>query len=310
MQIAIVGVGGIGALLGARLVRGGHDAVFVARGAQLDAIARTGIFVEHPTDPFAIAPVRAAHDPAQLDPVDLVLLCVKACQVEEAAASLAPLLKEHTAVVTLQNGIDAPDLVASVIGSQHVLPGLIRIISYIVEPGRVRDDGYPPQIMLAEHDGTASPRTESIIDAMASAGIEVLVPEDLHVELWRKLLFIASTSAVGAATRVTFGEFLSCPTSRELLCQCQEEIACVARAKGHPLPPSVVDDTMAFTDALRPETTASMQRDIIAGRPSELFDQTGAVVRIGESLGVDVPVNRALLAVLEPQERRARASNR
>ena len=198
-------------------------------------------------------------------------------------------------MLTLQNGVDAPELVAKTIGAGHVLPGLIRIISYVIEPGRVRDDGYPPQIMFAEQDGTDSPRTTAVIEAMARAGIDAIVPEDIQVELWRKLLFIASTSAVGAATRATFGEFLAPGPSRDLLRACQGEIAAVARGVGVELADSVVDDTMAFTDRLPAETTASMQRDIMERRPSELFDQTGAVVRIGESLGVEVPVNRALL---------------
>ncbi len=309
MRIAIFGVGGIGAVLGARLVRAEHDVVFIARGRQLEAIATGGLSIEHPSDPFRVGPVRASDDPAEFGSVDLVVLCVKAWQVEAAAGSIGPLLADHTGVLTLQNGVDAPELVAKRIGAGHVLPGLIRIISYVIEPGRARDDGYPAQIMFAEQDGTDSPRTTAVIEAMARAGIDALVPEDIQVELWRKLLFIASTSGVGAATRANFGEFLAVDPSRDLLRTCQEEIGAVARAAGVDLADSVVDDTMAFTDTLPPETTASMQRDIMEGRPSELFDQTGAVVRIGESLGVDVPVNRALLGALLPQERRARASS-
>ncbi len=307
MQVAIIGVGGVGAVLGARLIDAGHETVFVARGAQLRAITERGITVEQAEGRLAVGPVRASADANDFKPVELVVLCVKAWQVADVCEGVRPLLDDRTAVLTLQNGIDAPEIVASRLGAHHAMPGLIRIISYLIEPGLVRDDGFSPQIMFGELDGSASERTEAVIEAMSSAGIEAMVPEDLAREMWRKLLFIASTSAVGAATRVSFGSFLAQGHARTVLRECQLEIARVARAAGVDLPDSVVEQTMAFTDGLPAETTASMQRDIMASRPSELFDQTGAVVRIASQLGVDVPVNQALLGVLEPQERVARA---
>ena len=97
MRIAIFGVGGIGAVLGARLVRAEHDVVFIARGRQLEAVSTEGLSIEHPSDPFRVAAVQASDNPADFSPVDLVVLGVKAWQVEDAAALIGPLLADHTA---------------------------------------------------------------------------------------------------------------------------------------------------------------------------------------------------------------------
>jgi 2-dehydropantoate 2-reductase len=124
--------------------------------------------------------------------------------------------------------------------------------------------------------------------------------------MWNKFLFIAALSGVGAVSRVPAGVIRSLPETRELLRQALEEIYSVALRSGVALPADAVARTLEFIDGLPPDGTASMQRDVLAGRPSELEAQVGAVVRLGERLGVEVPVHRTIYAALLPQERRAR----
>ena len=137
-------------------------------------------------------------------------------------------------------------------------------------------------------------------------GITAEALEDVRAELWRKFLFIASVSAVGAVARAPIGTLRSRPDTRDQLERAMREVLAVARAHGVALPDDVVAETLAFTDTLPEEGTTSMQRDIVAGRPSELEAQSGAVVRLGREKGVPTPVHEALYRALLPLERQAR----
>jgi 2-dehydropantoate 2-reductase len=239
--------------------------------------------------------------------VDVVLVAVKAWQVPEAAESLRPLMGERTFVVPLQNGIDAPDQLAAVLGAERVLGGFCSILASLESPGRVRHMGVVPYIAFGELDGSRSARAEALRASFAGArGVTVEVPADIRAAMWNKFLFITALSGVGAVTRAPVGVVRSQPESRGLLRNALEEIHAVARRAGIALPADAVERTLAFIDGLPPDGTASMQRDVLAGRPSELEAQVGAVVRLGERLGVEVPVHRTIYAALLPQERRAR----
>jgi 2-dehydropantoate 2-reductase len=152
-----------------------------------------------------------------------------------------------------------------------------------------------------------SDRVEAVANELRRAKVDVVVTDDLDVALWQKLLFVGISGAVGAVTRATAGVMRALPETRALLTQGMEEIAALARARGVRMPPDAVRRGLETLEGFPPQATASMQRDIVAGRPSELEDQIGAVVRLAAQSGVDVPANRFLYAALLPQERSARA---
>jgi 2-dehydropantoate 2-reductase len=134
----------------------------------------------------------------------------------------------------------------------------------------------------------------------------VEVPADIKSAMWSKFLFIAAISGVGAVTRSPAGVIRKFPGTRQMLEGAMSEVFAVARAQGINLPQSIVGDSMNFVDSLPVSVTASMQRDIIEGRPSELESQNGAVVRMGKDFGVPTPINDYLYNSLLPQELRAR----
>ncbi len=309
MRIAVVGAGGVGGYFGGRLAQAGHRVAFVARGAHLEALRRDGLAVESVAGDFVVRPVEAAADPRDVGPVEAVLVGVKAWQVREAASALAPLLGPDTFVVPLQNGVEAADELAQVVGAPRVLGGLCRIMSYVAGPGRIRHAGIPPHIEFAEWDGRASARVAALREAFASAqGVAAVVPADVSVALWEKFLFIAPVSAVGAVTRRPVGAFRSVPPTAALLADAMQEVFTLARARGVALPDDAVTRTLAIVDAMPPEATASMQRDILEGRPSELEYQIGAVVRLAAPAGVPVPASAFLYASLLPSENHARGA--
>ena len=306
MRIVVVGAGGVGGLIGGLLAHSGVDVSFVARGAQLQALREGGLRVESPRGTFHLPRVDASDDPAALRPADAVVLAVKAWQVPPIAPRLAPLVAQGGFAVPLENGIEAPDTLARALGEERVIGGLCHLFAWLEAPGSVRHRGDLLRVMVGERRGGGSPRVEAFAEALRAARIDVLVARDIEAAAWEKFLFISPFAGVGAVTRAPVGVLRSLPETRALLTSAMEEVAAVARARGVRVGSDVVHKTMAAIDRLAPETTASMQRDIQAGRPSELLDLAGAVVRTGREAGVPVPVNTFLFAALLPQEEAAR----
>lgn len=307
MRIAVFGSGAVGGYFGGRLAEAGEDVAFVARGEHLAAIRRSGLGVTSIDGDFVVHPARATDDPAALGPVDVVLLGVKAWQVSEAAGALRPLVGSRTIVVPLQNGIEAPERLADVLGAEHVLGGLCRIIGHLVAPGRIRHAGAEPYIAFGPLEPSTRDRAEALRAAFGrTRGVRVEIPSDIRAAMWSKFLFIAALGGVGALTRAPVGIIRGQPECRRLLHEAMVEIREVAAGHGIALPADLVHQTLAYVDSLPADGTASMQRDIVHGRPSELDAQIGAVVRLGERAGVGVPLNRAMLSALLPLERMAR----
>jgi 2-dehydropantoate 2-reductase len=307
MRFAVVGSGGVGGYFGGRLAEAGHDVTFLARGAHLSAIRERGLRVESTEGDFIVAPARATEDAFTVEPVDLVLLAVKTWQVKDAASQLLPMLRDDSAVLTLQNGVEAPDEVAAVCGESRVIPAVCRLMSYVAEPGVIRHAGVTPRVEFGETDGQESKRVAALHAALNGCkGVAATISPDIQTALWDKFLFIAPFSAVGAVTRSPAGVWRNVPETRALLSAAMGEVVALARTRGVILPEGAIEKTLGFTDRLPDEATASMQRDLLDGKPSELEAQTGAIVRLAARAGLPVPANAFLYAALLPSERRAR----
>ena len=278
----------------------------MARGAHLRALREDGLRVESVAGDFTVRPASATDEPAEVGSVDAVVVAVKSWQLAGAAEATRPLVGERTVILPLLNGVEAAFQLADVLGPEHVLGGLCRIIAEKIEPGHIRHAGAEPYVALGELDNRRSERLERLRNAFAGAGVAVEVPDDIHVALWEKFLLIAPVSGLGAVTRAPIGVQRRLPETRALLEEAMREIVTLARARGVALAAESVDRTLAFIDGLPPEGTASMQRDIVEGRPSELEAQNGAVVRLGREVGLETPVHSFLYASLLPMEQAAR----
>lgn len=308
-KIAVFGVGGVGGYFGAMLARAGYPVAMIARGEHLRVIQRNGLLVQTAKGDFSVTPSHATDKPAEVGPVDAIIIGVKAWQVPGAAEAVRPMVGPRTKVVPLQNGVDAADQLSEVLGPEHVTGGLCRVISAIAAPGVIRLGGMEPVVVLGEVDGSAlSGNARALYDAFAAAGVNVQIAPDIQTALWEKLLFIAGVSGAGAVARATIGEWRQCLETRELLQQIMEEVAAVASKRGVRLADDAVTRALAFVETLPHEGTASMQRDIAEGKPSELEAINGAIVRFGKVLGMPTPANAFVYAALLPQEMRARGS--
>jgi 2-dehydropantoate 2-reductase len=307
LRFAIIGVGGVGGYFGARLAEAGEDVTFIARGAHGEAISRQGLRVRSPQGDVTVHPARVAADASRVGVVDCVILGVKAWQVLEAAGSAAPIVGPDTMVLSLQNGVEAPEQVARVLGREHAIGGVAKIISFIAGPGQIEHAGFDPALVIGELDGRKSERIERLRTAFAAArGVEVTVAGDIWLALWEKFLFITAWAGVGAVTRAPMGIVRTLPETRGLMAASLGEIERVARALDIPLAPDMAGKVMAFIDTLPASGTSSLQRDIAAGHPSELDPLIGAAVRLGKRAGVATPVNEFILGALAPLEGRAR----
>ncbi|KPJ77692.1 MAG: 2-dehydropantoate 2-reductase [Deltaproteobacteria bacterium SG8_13] len=307
MKIAVFGSGAVGGYFGGRLAQAGKDVTFVARGRHLEAMSTSGLQVQSINGDFTVDPVKATSRPEEIGTVDVVFCCVKSWQVAEASAAIRLLVGPQTVVIPLQNGVEAHTTLSRALGAEHVLPGLCRLISMIEAPGRIRHAGADPYLAFGEPDGRLSRRTKNVERELADAqGVTVEVSEHILADLWKKFMLIAPWSGIGALTRSPIGVCRKLPETRELLLQSIREVYDVARANGVELEETAVDATVDFLDRFPPEGTASMQRDVMDGRPSELHEQCGAVVRLGEKAGVPTPVNRFVYHSLLPLEHKAR----
>ncbi|HKP55396.1 MAG TPA: 2-dehydropantoate 2-reductase [Polyangiales bacterium] len=306
MRIAIVGAGGVGGLVGGLLAHAGDEVAFVARGKQLEALRARGLRVESPRATFELSRVEAADDPSQLAAAEVVLVAVKSWQVPEIAPRLASLIAPGGFVVPLENGVDAAPTLVRALGEERVAGGFCAMLAWLDSPGLIKHAGEVLRVVVGERTGGGSLRLERLVERLNAARVDASIAPDIEAALWEKFLFIAAFGGVAAAARVPAAAVRTTPETRALLTAAMEEIAQLARARGVRLAEAAVRDALAVVDALPAHATASMQRDIQAGRPSELQDQLGAVVRLASQAGVAVPTCKSLLAVLLPQELAAR----
>lgn len=306
MRILVYGTGGVGGYYGGRLAHAGEDVTFIARGEHLRAIRDSGLRVDCPTGNFVVFPAKATDDVREAGEVDLIILGVKAWQVPEAARALKPVVGSTSTVLPLQNGVEAVSQLVNELGGHSVIGGLCRIFSFVVAPGHIRHAGITPSIIIGELDNQRTDRITAIEQLFKRAGSEITVAADIQVALWTKLLFIASFSGVGALANAPAGVLRTDPKWRAQMISAMEEIYALAHARGIELPPDSVGKVIASVDALAEEVTSSMQRDIIAGKPSELESQNGAVVRMAREAGVEVPTHELIYRTLKPLEEKAR----
>jgi 2-dehydropantoate 2-reductase len=306
MRILIYGAGGIGGYFGAKLSKAGNEVIIYARGAHLKAIQASGIKVKSIHGDFNAKPKLATDDLTKVEQPDLIILGIKSWQIPAAAESLKPLLKKNTIVLPLQNGASNTEMLLKVLPEENVLAGLCFIVSYISAPGVITHTSHKANIILGEIDNAKSQRVLEIAEVFNKAEISNSIPEDITLEIWKKFLFIASISALGGLTRVPLGKMRESDYLKDIMIKTGKEIIAVANAKNIRLNSDHLDLVLETIANLNPQTTASTQRDIMEGKPSELENFNGYIVKEGNRLGVPTPVNKFIYECLLPMEKQAR----
>ncbi|MDP8979299.1 MAG: 2-dehydropantoate 2-reductase [Acidobacteriota bacterium] len=301
MRYLIAGAGAIGAYIGARMAAAGEDVTLFARGAHLEAMLARGVRVQSPDGEFHAQPKIIGKLEAA-GPVDVVILGVKAHGLTELAPKLKPLLSGDTVVVSTQNGVpwwyfdglervDPGCVIARAIEPERVLGSIVYFSTDVPEPGLIRHtEGN--RISLGEPDGTRSDRGREIGDALNRAGFRCRVTSHIRQEIWVKILGNVAFNPISALTRATLAQMTADPEISNLVRSIMTEAEAVATALGMELPVSI-EQRIAGAAKVGDHKT-SMLQDLELGRPLELEAIVGAVVELGERVGVPMPCTRAV----------------
>ena len=303
MRIALVGAGGIGAIYGAALAKAGADVTFVARGAHLAAMQQNGLRIEGDRGETLICPAQATDDPATIAAtggvVDCVLLCVKLWDVESAGAQLRPIVGPETAVVPVQNGIDAHERLIPILGEGPVMGGTAFVTGSIVSPGVVRQTGTYFQMTFGELDGHISRRGERLRELCAAAGIDGMLSPDIRVPLWQKFLLLVPLANLNALTRVPLGIWRGDAELLRLFEDSLRETIAVGQTEGVALPADSFDKVMATMWSMPDYHMTSMGNDLLRGNRLELPWFAGKVAELGRRHAIPTPANGFVYTALK-----------
>jgi 2-dehydropantoate 2-reductase len=298
MRVCIIGGGGVGGYFGGRLAAAGTEVAFVARGAHLLALRTNGLRIESALGATHVQPVEATDDAKSLRPCDLVVIAVKLWSTAEAIEAAAAVMREDSAIVSFQNGVEAVSLLSRRFGPDRVLGGLAQISAVIESPGVIRHNGTIQRLVFGELDGKRSTRAEAFLSACLAAGIDAHLSDNIERAIWEKFVFLVGLSGTTTLTRCPLGQIRENPLTRALLLQVMTEAAALGRARGVPLPEDAAARQLAFMDTLPRELVASMLGDLRRGNPLELEWLSGTVARASEELGIPAPANSFIRAAL------------
>ncbi|MEX2536876.1 MAG: 2-dehydropantoate 2-reductase [Trueperaceae bacterium] len=301
MRIAVVGAGAVGAYFGGRLAIAGNEVHLLARGEHLRALQENGLTIKSPLGDLTGVRIPATDDPHGLGPVDVVLIAVKAHDLAAAANTAQLLIDDDTAVIGLQNGIQAEDELAAALGTKRVLGGVAYIEASLAEPGVIEHRSTFARLAFGELDGQRSRRAVAFLEACQEAGIDAALSLDIRRELWRKWVFICAFSGMTALSRQPIGVIMADSDLTGVYRTLLEEMVALARAESIELAPDAVEERLAFTrERLHPEMRSSLLVDLHRGKPLELDVLNGHAVRLGRRLGVPTPANEVVYAALKP----------
>ena len=304
MKIAFLGAGALGCAIGSALTEGGHETWLVDRfAAHVEAMRRDGLQVDDATGSRRVK-VRATLNPAEVGPVDLVIVLVKSFHTDSAMRGALDLVGPETCVLSLQNGLGHEDVLSEIVGRERVLAGKTYVGGVLKAPGHIQSGVSGKLTIIGELDGRVTERVRAIADAFSSAGLTATVSDNILGTMWDKLLINVATGAITGITGLTYGQLYEEPVLKATALAAIEEAMAAAKAAGIPL--SMTQAEQAWTlaaEGLSPAFKTSMLQSLEKGSVTEIDFINGAVVRWGERLGVPTPVNATLVACIKGIER-------
>ena len=305
MKIAIIGSGGVGGYFGSKMAKAGFDVTFLARGEHLKVMRTNGLTVKSILGDFHVDSVKATDKMQDIGKVDLIILAIKAWQIKDISAELPYIMTDTSVIIPLQNGVSTIDELREHISADKILGGLCRIISKMDAPGVINHFGITPTIVFGEVDNSKTARVQKIKEILDQSDINCNISDDINADLWKKFISIC-VSGLLAITKTTYGELRELKETRQMMIELLNEIYQLSKKAGIQIEPEFLDKTVSFIDTFPYDTTSSLTRDVWEGKPSEIEYQNGTVVRLGEKLGIDTPINKFVYHCILPMEIKAR----
>jgi 2-dehydropantoate 2-reductase len=295
-QVMVVGAGSVGGYFGAQLAKSNPNISFLLRPHTLKAVKQRGLTVRSAKGTFTVHPP-AASDPRDLATPDLVILGVKAYDLDEVMGQLEQVLTDGTVILTLQNGIDTEDRIVARLGRDCVVAGVAFIYSKIVEPG-VINHYKRGAVAVGELMGHRSDRLQRIVELFKQAGVSCQISDDIRKAKWEKMCWNCVFNPITVLIDDKVAKALDHPEMMAVIRQIVGEVAAVSAALKVPLAPDMADKVVKWTQEIR-DIHTSMYDDWKAKRPTEIDHLNGYIVRIGRKLGIPTPVNEALTAMIK-----------
>jgi 2-dehydropantoate 2-reductase len=295
-NILVVGAGSVGGFYGAHLAKNNPSVSFLLRSRTCEAVRKNGLTIRSARGTFTVRPP-VATDPHELPRPDLIILSVKAYDLDEVMEQIAPVMTDRTVLLTLQNGVDTEDRIVARFHRDCVVGGVAFIYSKIIEPGVI--DHYKRGIVaVGEMMGHKSERVEAIAKLFADAGIQCSISDDIRRSKWEKMCWNCVFNPITVLIDDQISKTLDHPEMLRVIHQVVDEVAAVSAALKVPLAPDMAEKTVKVTQAIR-DIHTSMYDDWKAGRPTEIDYLNGYIVRKGRELGIPTPVNEALTAMVK-----------
>ncbi len=295
-QVLVVGAGSVGGFFGAHLAKHNPNVSFLLRAGTYDAVKRNGLIIRSAGGSFTVRPP-VASDPHALPKPDLIVLGVKAYDLDRVIDQLEPVLTDDTVILTLQNGIDTEDRILARLNRDCVVGGVAYIYSKIAEPG-VIDHYKKGAVAVGELMGMESERLLKIRELFVSAGIPCQLSKDIRRTKWEKMCWNCVFNPITVLIDDHVAKALDHPEMMRVIRQIVGEVAAVAATLKVPLPSDMADRVVKASREIR-DIHTSMYDDWKAGRPTEIDYLNGFVVEQGRMLGIPTPVNEALTAMIK-----------
>ena len=299
MKTLVMGAGGVGGYFGARLAQAGNEVVFIARGAHLEALKRTGLTLKSALGDAHLQ-VRSCEDPAEAGTADAVLFAVKLWDTEAAAGRLRPVVGASTVVIPFQNGVESIDRLKRILPEASVMGGSAYIATRIAAPGLIEHTGDFARLIFGPVLASQRPAADAFLAACRAAGVEAQLSEDIVRVNWEKFVFLVGISTACAAARWPVDKVRADPDLRRLMRDVMRETWRLGRSRGVALAEDFVEKQMALADSFPPGMRPSLLHDLEAGGRLEAPWLCGAVARLSEQAGIEAPANRAIYAALKP----------
>jgi 2-dehydropantoate 2-reductase len=308
MNIAVIGIGGVGGYFGGKLaLLAERDTAtkvyFVARGEHLKAIRASGLELDAEEGRMMCRPTLATDSIADLPRLDICILCVKGYDLLNVLEQLKDKIDDDTAILPLLNGVDIYERAKEVLHKGYLHPSCVYISASLGgAPGKVRQRGPLSNILFGadparqSRPGRPGPERKAL-EILEKAGIKHAWKEDPFLEIWNKYLFIAPFGLVTADSGKTIGEVIQSPEHLAAVKRIMGEILSLAKVRGVALPPTAIEDTIEKAKKFPFETKTSFQRDVESpGKPDERDLFGGSIIRLGKELGVPTPGTQDVFA--------------
>jgi 2-dehydropantoate 2-reductase len=295
-RIAVLGAGAVGCYFGGMLARAGAPVTLIGRPLHVEAIARNGLFLESRQFHEWIR-VTASGNLSDVSTAQIVLLCVKTLDTEEAVRALAPHFPPEAILVSLQNGVDNIERIRRAVGIE-ALPAVVYVAAEMTGPGRVKHNGRG-DLVIGDPAGKTMGQMEKLAAMFGRAGIPCRISKNIQADLWTKLIMNCAYNPISALARARYGRIVDNPATRELMRQVTEEVMAVARAAEVRFPDGDMVQAVYQLGRAMANAVSSTAQDLARGKRTEIDSLNGYVARRGAELGVPVPVNQTLYSLVK-----------